>query len=91
MFSYVDGAPYRPLVVLAVDDPQLAIPIPGHLRREAERLKAAPTDHRAARFAAALAADAGRSVRVEIWRPIFDAESLTLTAELIAAGSGEAP
>ena len=91
MFSYVDGAPYRPLVVLAVNDPQVAVSIPGYLRDEAERLKAAPTNDRAARFAAALAADAGRSVRVEIWRPLFDAESLTLTAELIAAGSGEAP
>ena len=88
MFSYVDASAYRPLVAVAVDDPSLVVGIPPDLRREADRLLAAPTDDRASRFASALASEVGRRVRVEIWRPLFDAETLTVSAELIASGSG---
>ena len=86
MFVYVDGAQYRPLVAVAADDPSVGIAVPPDLRREADRLKAAPTTDRAARFATALSAASGRPVRVEIWRPVWDAESLTLSAELIVTG-----
>ena len=92
MFAYVDGAQYRPLVaVVADDDTGAAIPIPGDLRREADRLKAAPTDGRAEDFAVRLASSSGKSVRIEVWRPLFDAESLTVTAEVIAVGFGAGP
>ncbi len=87
MFVYVDGAQYRPLVAISQDEAAVRIPIPRDLLDEAERLKAAPTHQRAARFAASLAEGAGRPVRVEVWRPLFDAETLTLTAQLIAFGS----
>ena len=87
MFAYVDGGQYRPLIVVEVDDPAVSVSIPARLHREADRLKAAPTDDRATRFAQSIAAEAGRDVRVEVWRPLFDAESLVLSAELIASGS----
>ncbi len=87
MFAYVDGDQYRPLVAVDADDPTVRISIPGHLRRESERLKSAPTDDRAARFATRLAEESGRAVRVEVWRPLFDGSSLEITAELIASGS----
>lgn len=89
MFAYVDGEQYRPLVAFAADEPNVRLRIPHELGREAERLKAAPTEDRAARFARALAGDSGRTVVVEVWRPVFDAPSLTLSAELIARGSSE--
>ena len=57
MFVYVDGAQYRPLVAISQDEAAVRIPIPRDLLDEAERLKAAPTHQRAARFAASLAGD----------------------------------
>lgn len=89
MFAYVDGDQYRPLVAVAADDPGTAIPIPSRLHREAERLKSAPTDDRAGEFAATLAVRAGRAVRVEVWRPVFDPSTSTLSAELLAEGTSE--
>lgn len=90
MFSYVDSESYRPLVAVAADDPEVAISIPARLRREAERLVAAPTDDRAERFAVSLSVEAKRPVRVEVWRPVFEPESLVVDAELVAAGVGSA-
>jgi hypothetical protein len=90
MFSYVDASAYRPLVTVAAEDASIEIAIPDHLRKEAERLLSAPTDDRAARFARALASEAGRAVRVEIWRPVFDGETLVVDAVIIASGTGEA-
>lgn len=89
MFAYVDASAYRPLVAVAADDPAVHIAVPEELRREADRLLAAPTDDRASRFATALAAGEGRAVRVEVWRPLFDGESLVVGAELIAVGTGD--
>ena len=87
MFSYVDASAYRPLVVTAAEDPAVTIAVGDHWKRDVDRLLAAPTDQRAARFAAALAAEASRSVRVEVWRPRFDGESLVVDAELIASAT----
>jgi hypothetical protein len=86
MFAYVDGDQYRPIVAVDADDPGTRLPIPSHLRREAERLKSAPTDDRAARFAALLSEGGSRRVRVEVWRPVFDAEGLSVRGEMLAAG-----
>ena len=87
MFSYVDASVYRPLVAVTIADPSVAVLVPEHMSKEAERLLSAPTDDRARRFAESLATEAGETVRVEIWRPIFDADALVVDAELIASGS----
>jgi len=87
MFAYVDGDQYRPLVAVDADQPDVRLHIPSHLRREADRLKSAPTDDRARRFAALLADELSRRVRVEVWRPVLHESGLSVTAELLATGT----
>lgn len=85
MFSYVDSPGHRALVVTDADGAPL--PIPPNLHREAERIRTAPTDDRVTRFAADVARREGREVTVEVWRPVFDADRLAVTAELLARGA----
>ena len=86
MFSFVDNAIDRAVVATETDDPTVTVPVPADLTREAERLAAAPTDARAAQFARELAQRSGVAVTVEIWRPVWNADDLVVTAELLASG-----
>ena len=72
---------------MTVADPSVSVRVPERMSKEAERLLSAPTDDRARRFAEALATEAGEAVRVEVWRPTFDADELVVDAELIASGT----
>ena len=91
MFSYVDASAYRPLVVTAADDPTVTITVGDRWKRDVDRLLAAPSDERAARLAEALSSEVSRAVRVEVWRPLFDGDSLVVAAELIASGEAGDP
>ena len=86
MFSFVDNAIDRAIMVTETDDPTVSISVPADLAREAERMAAAPTDARATRFARELATRRGVAVTVEVWRPVWDADDLVVTAELLASG-----
>ena len=64
MFSFVDNAVHRPLVVTTTGDPAVPLDIPPDLEREAERLTAAPTVDRVTRFAEEMAQRQGEPVTV---------------------------
>ncbi|NIV57868.1 MAG: hypothetical protein GWN07_29145, partial [Actinobacteria bacterium] len=81
MFSYVDAAAYRPLIAYPTDDPSDRVVVPADMARERDRLLAAPTNDRAAGFAATLSARVGVAVTVEVWRPLFVPDGLVVEAD----------
>ena len=89
MFSYTDNSVHRPLVMSLPDGARVLFHVPPELDRRANRLRAAPTDDRVRQFAADLSAWMGMRVEVEVWRPVFDADRLELTAQLLARSSAE--